>query len=223
MTAPVPTLVPIFAIPVAVVPLAESAELNAVLGPLFSSQATETYRDPDLPRDPLCFRSREDLLEWPGEPIEQLKRSLLAGLCAAVKSASGYTEAEFGALRMQARARLTIVRPDGAVPAASAPMASWYACYCVASPRPSPGRADSGALRLYGVRGETSFIDAANWRLREPFSRSHYLWVPVPGRLLAFPASTVHEIALNRTGEDLVLVTVRARFAHAGQVALPAW
>jgi len=224
MTAPAaPAIAPIFATPFAVVPLAEMAPLHAALQPLFASRAADSYRDPDMPRDPLCFRGREDLFEWQSEPVEELRRRLLAGICGAVMGANAYTETEFDALRIQARARLTIVHPDGCVPASSAPMASWSACYCVAAPSSASGRPGSGALRLYAVRDGTMFIDAANWRLREPFSRTHYLWAPVPGRMAVFPAALVHEIALNRTREDLVLVTVRVRFAHAGQVALPPW
>jgi hypothetical protein len=222
MAAPAPTILPIFATPFAIVPIEGAAELNAALRPLLLSRATDTCRDPDLPRDPLCFRSREDLLEWQIEPIEQLRRQLLGALCAAVMGATGLSETEFDALRMQARARFTIVHPDGAVPVSSATMASWYALYCVAAPA-SPGRADGGALRLYAVRDGTMFIDAANWRLPGPFSRSHYHWPPVPGRMAVFPASITHEIALNRGTEDLVLVMLRARFAHAGQTVVPPW
>ena len=221
MTAPAPAILSIFATPFAVVPIADTQELNAALCQLFASRARDVDRDPELPRDPLCFRGREDLFEWESDAVEQLKRRLLAGICAAVVDATGYTEAEFAALRMQARARLTIVHPDGCVPASSASMASWYACYCVAAPAAVRGRAGSGALRLYAVRDAAMFIDAANWRLREPFSHTHYLWAPVPGRMAVFPASVVHEIAPNRTQEDLVLVTIRARFAHGGQIAFP--
>jgi hypothetical protein len=220
--AAAPTLVPIFATPFAIVANAGTGELNTALRSLFSSRTTDAWRDPDLPRDPLCFRGREDLLEWQMEPVEHLKSALLGGLCAAVMKATGYSEAEFDSLGIQARARFTIVHPNGCVPASSASMASWYGLYCVAAPA-APGRADSGALRLYAVRDGTMFIDAANWRLPGAFSRSHHHWGPVPGHMVVFPASIVHEVALNRSAEDLVLVTVRARFAHAGQTAAPPW
>lgn len=223
METPAPSIVPIFATPFAVVPVPAAAELNTALGPLFASRASDAYRDPALPRDPFCFRGREDLFEWQIGPVEELKQHLLAGLCAAVMAANSITQAEFDDLRIQARARFTIVRPDGCVPASSAPMASWYALYCVAAPAAAPARADSGALRLYAVRDATMFVDAASWRLREAFNRTHYLWAPVPGRMAVFPASVVHEVALNRGTDSLVLVTVRARFAHAKQVALPSW
>jgi hypothetical protein len=67
------------------------------------------------------------------------------------------------------------------------------------------------------------FLDATNWQLRAPFSVTHYVWRPVPGQMAVFPASILHEVALNRTGGDLLLVTARMRFAHRDQQAQPPW
>ena len=102
-------------------------------------------------------------------------------------------------------------------------MASWFALYCVAAPPPAPARVHSAVLRLYAIREGTMFMDAANWRLREPFAGGHHVWRPVPGKMAVFPASILHEVALNRTTSDLVLVSARVRFAHAGQTATPPW
>jgi hypothetical protein len=223
MTMPATTMVPIFATPFASVSIPEAANLNPALASLFSLRATESYRDPAAPRDPLCFRGREDLFEWADQAVAHLKREMLSGVCAAVMDANLYTDAEFDALGVQARARFAIVHPDGCMPAATVPLASWYAIYCVAAPPPAPARADSGVLRLYAVRQGTMFMDAANWRLGPPFSAAHHIWRPVPGQMAVFPASILHEVALNRSEADLVLVTARARFAHGGQQAMPPW
>ena len=217
------TLVPIFATPFATVSLAGSADLNPALLSLFSLRAVENFRDPAVARDPLCFRSREDLFEWDHEAVTQLKREMLAALCSAVMAANLYSEAEFDALRVQARARFIIVRPDGCLPAASAPLASWYGVYCVAAPPPAPNRADGGALRLYESRLGTMFMDAANCRLRPPFASGHCVWRPVPDQVAAFPASLTHEVALNRTNAELVLVAARVRFAAVSQETMPPW
>jgi hypothetical protein len=218
-----PTVMPIFATPFAIVPTGGTEALNATLASLFLSRATEEYRDPRAARNPLCFCGREDLFEWPDEPTEELRRQMLGGICAAVMAVNRYTEAEFDALGLQARARFTIVRPNGCIPAASAPLASWFVVYCVAAPPPAPARADSAVLRLYAIREGTMFLDAANWRLRDPFNGSHHVWRPVPGQMAVFPASILHEVALNRTEANLLLVTARARFAHGGQVEAPPW
>jgi hypothetical protein len=102
-------------------------------------------------------------------------------------------------------------------------MASWYALYCVAAPTVAAARADSGVLRLYAVHHATMFMDAANWRLRPPFETGHHLWRPVAGQMAVFPAAIAHEVALNRTAEDLLLVAARLRFAHPDQGATPSW
>jgi hypothetical protein len=222
MTPYTTSLVPIFATPFAVISLPETADLNPVLASLFRRRTTESDRDPGVPRDPLCFRSREDLLEWQDEPVARLRREILGGLCAAVMEANLYTDSEFDALRIQVRARFILVRPNGSIPAASVPLASWCAVYCVAAPPVAAARADSACLRLY-VRQGPMFFDAANWRLRPPFGTGHHLWQPLPGQMAVFPASSLHEVALNRSDADLVLVTARARFAHAGQEEMPPW
>ena len=217
------TLVPIFATPFVTVPLAGAQAFNPALTALFTQSATEADRDPALPKDPRCFRSRDNLFEWPQESVAQLRAEMLSGVCTAVMAANLYSEAEFDALGMQARARFAIVRPDGCLPAATVPMASWYAVYCVAAPPPAPARADSGSLRLYAIRQGTMFMDVANWRLRPPFGGGHHIWKPVPGEMAVFPAWILHEVALNRTAGDLVLVLLRARFAHGGQASMPPW
>ncbi len=214
---------PIFATPFAVVPTSGAAEHNPALAALFLSRTTNEYRDPAAPSDPLCFRSREDLFDWQVDTLQWLRRQMLEGICAVVMAASLYTEAEFDGLRLQARARFAVVRPDGCLPASTAPMASWCAIYCVAAPPANPARADSGALRLYGVRHGTMFMDAGNCRLRLPYDTSHRLWRPVPGEMAVFPASVLHEVALNRTAANLLLVRARVRFASGPQEAGLPW
>jgi len=222
MTARQPTIVPLFATPFAVVPTGATAELNAALAVVFGSRTTDEYRDAGVPRDALCFRSREDLFEWRVETVGQLRREMLGGICAAVMAVNRCSEAEFDALGLQARARFAIVRPNGCLPAMSAPMASWYGVYCVAAPAAVPNRADSGTVRLYAAREGTMFMDPANSRLHAPYSGMHHLWRPVPGHLAVFPAGILHEVALNRAEADLVLVMARVRFGHPGY-EVPPW
>jgi hypothetical protein len=223
MTLATPTIVPLFATPFAVVPVGIPAQLQAALARLFLGRTTDEWRDPSAPRDELCFRSREDLFEWTEEPVAQLKREMLSGACAAVMAVNSYPEAEFDALRLQARARFVIVRPNGCLPAATAPMASWCALCCVAAPPPAPARADSASLRLYAVRDAAMFIDAANWRLRNPYSGAHQVWRPVPGQMAVFPAGILHEVALNRSTAELVLVAARLRFCRSDQPLVLPW
>jgi hypothetical protein len=223
MSAPAASLLPIFATPFAAVPLAVTAESNRALAQRLTALATAERRDPDAPSDPLLFRSREELFEWPDAAIANLRAEMLGGLCAAVQAANLCTEAEFAALAIQARARLLIVHPNGCVPVSSAALASWRAVYCVAAPAPPAGRLDSGTLRLYETRFGSMFSDASNVRLRPSFAAGHYAWRPGPGLMAVFPAPIPYEIALNRAAGDLILVSARVRFAHASQETLPAW
>jgi hypothetical protein len=225
MTTPAVNVVPIFATPFAAVSLDGTAELNAALVSLFSERASEAYRDPATPADSLCFRSREDLFEWQDQAAAQLRLRMLGGICDVVMAANLYSETEFRGLGLQARARFTIVRPDGCIPAATAPMASWFALYCVTAPQVPPSQTNSGMLRLFATRNAQMFIDAANYQLRAPFDTSHQVWRPVPGHMAVFPATMLHEVVLNRSDRDLVLVGARVRFARydeAGREA-PAW
>jgi hypothetical protein len=152
-----------------------------------------------------------------------LRREMLGGVSGAVKAANCYTDAEFEPLGVQGRARFAIVRPNGGMAGATAPMASWCGVYCIAAPPPAPARVDSAVLRLYAVRHASMFLDATNCQLQAPFSVTHYVWRPVTGQMAVFPASILHEVALNRAAEDLLLVTARLRFAHRDQQALPPW
>jgi hypothetical protein len=223
MPAPAASLTALFAMPFAATPLAGVDALNEELAKLLAARATEERRDPAAPSEMLCFRSREDLFEWPDAPVASLRREMLAALRAAVRATTLHSDEEFSRLTIEARARFVLVRPNGCLPATSLPLASWCAVYCVAAPEPAAARRDSAALRLYEARMGTMFMDASNYRLREPFAGGHHMWRPGPGLLAAFPASLLHEIALNRGDRDLVLVIARARFGTAGQEAVPAW
>jgi len=223
VTTPTINLTAMFAVPFVTLPLPGARQLNPALLPLIAARSTEGHRDTQLPPSPLCFRSREDVFEWPEEPARSLRREMLGGVCQAVMAANTFTEAEFDSFSVQARARLVIVRRDGALPALSIPLASWCALYCVAAPSPEPSRVDSAMLRLYESRMANMFLDASNWRLRPPFSPGHQLWRPTSGEMAVFPASIMHEVALNRGDSDLILILARIRFARPDMESLPPW
>src|SRR5215467_1910667 len=103
MSAPVADVVPIFATPFGVVTLPVAQALNPALDALFAERATPERRDPGGGVGKLTFRSRDDLLEWPDEPVRQVLREVLAGVSSMVSSINGFSAEEFAALRMQAR------------------------------------------------------------------------------------------------------------------------
>jgi len=222
MTAFEPQVVPIFATPLGLATVPDAADLNSVVAMLFTERATPERADP-ASRQPLMYRSRDDLLSWPDEPVRALTGSIVGAALSVVRSLNEITDEQFAALQLQARAWFTIVRPDGNVPSDSYPNAAWCAIYCVAAPQPSPARLDSGVLRLHESLLTTMFSDATNTGMREPYQPGHRTWRPVPGQLAVFPAAITHEIALLRGEGELVLVSALLRFLAPGQTGMPWW
>lgn len=223
MSTPAALVVPIFATPFGVVTVPDGAMLNPALAALFTARATAQWLDAQAGSGGLMFRSRDDLLEWPEEPVRKLLREALAGVSAVAASISELPEREFGALQVEARAWFTLVRPDGYVPSTSYPNSSWLAVYCVTAPEASTARADSGVLRLHESRLLTMFQDPTQGGVRLPYRSGHCTWRPVPGEMAVFPAGLTHEIALVRSTGTLTLVTVRARFVGGGGAWMPPW
>jgi hypothetical protein len=221
MSTATPNVVPILATPFGVVQLPDAEAQNAALGALFSARMSAERAAQQ--GDPLCYRSPDDLVERPEEPVRRLTSAIFRGVNSVVSAVNNLTQAQLDTFALQARGWFTIVAPNGRVPAANYPLTAWCGIYCVAAPEPSATRADSGVLRLYESRLGTMFSDATNATMRMPFTTGHYTWRPVPGQLAVFPASLTHEIALVRSPGQLVLVTVRVRFVAPGQQGVARW
>lgn len=219
MNAPL-TVMPILATPLGIATLADAQQLNPALAELFAQRAAA---DPAHARNPLRYKSKDDLLDWPETPVRRLGEGIAGAVSSLIGSVSDISEAQLRACRLDARAWFTCVRTNGAIPAANHPLTAWCAIYCVAAPPPAQDRADSGVVRLYESRLGSTFQDATNSVLRIPFSASHYAWRPVAGQLLIFPASLTYEIALLRAAGELLLVTARLRFIAPGQQGFARW
>jgi hypothetical protein len=226
MNATPPTVVPILATPFGVVPLPEVAALNPALGALFAARAGAPA-DADGGRaqlpNPLVHRSRDDLLEWPDEPVRRLTAGIFRGVSAVAAAVNDFSDAQLRALKVEARGWFTVIKTDGHVPAASHPLTAWCAIYCVSAPAPSATRHDGGVVRIYESRLGTMYQDATLSAMRIPFTQAHYAWRPVPGQMAVFPASLTHEIAMFRSPGELVLVTARVRFVAPGQQGVARW
>ena len=220
MTPAAPTILPIFATPLGIASIPDSAQINAGLCGLFAQRMAADSRPQN---NPLRFSSADDLMEWPEQPARRLAEAIAGAVCAVVGSLNEFTEAQARAFKLEARAWFTVIRTNGGVPAANYPLTSWCAIYCVGTPSLSEARADSGVVRLYESRLGTTFQDASNATVRIPYSQSHYAWRPVAGQMIIFPASVTHEIALLRAGGELTLVTARIRFTGAGQQGFGRW
>jgi hypothetical protein len=221
MSLATPLIVPILATPFGVVALPQAEALNPALGALFAARMRAAVASRE--RSPLCYRSSDDLFDWPEEAVRQLTPAMLQGVNSVVCAVNEFPPAHLDTFAVQARGWFTVVAPNGRVAAVNYPLTSWCAVYCVEAPDISASRADSGLLRLYESRLGTMFADATNAAMRLPFRPGHYGWRPVPGQMAVFPASLTHEIALVRSTGQLVLVMVRVRFAVPGQQPLARW
>jgi len=214
-------VVPILAMPFAVLPVDAASSVNPTLNALFTGRVASQADGPQP--HALRYVGREDLTEWRDPPVQQLLAGMFRGIVAVVREVNTMDEAQLRTFTMQTRAWFTIVQPDGSLPPANHPLSAWCAVYCVAGPGASATRADSGLLRILESRLSTSFADASTADMRLPYRPGHYAWRPVPGRMAVFPAGLSHEIALLRAQEPLVLVTVRARFIGPLQEGVGHW
>jgi hypothetical protein len=221
-----PAIVPILATPLGIASIPESERLNSALSELFAQRMAADSRPQ---RSPLCFRSTDDLMEWPEQPVQQLAHDMIGAVYSVVGALNEFSEAQLRSFKLEARAWFTVVRANGSVSAASYPMTAWCAIYCVTAPAISEARADgearadSGVVRLYESKLGTVFQDASNAAMRIPYSRSHYAWRPVAGKAIIFPACLTHEVALLRAEGELTLVTARMRFIGPGQQGFGRW
>lgn len=222
MNAPAPHIVPLFATPFGVMTVADGAALNPLVAALFSERATAQRADPGN-RQAFAYRSRDDLLDWPDEPVRRLTAGIAGAAAAVIRSINDFSDPQFAAFRPQARAWFSIVHRDGCLPSISYQNAAWCAIYCLAAPQPTQQRFDSGVLRLHESHRPTMFSDATTALMRLPYAPGHSAWLPVPGQVAVFPAAVTHEIALLRGSGDLVLITTLLRFLAAEQTEIPWW
>jgi hypothetical protein len=220
MNAAPPTVMPILATPLGLAAIPDAEQLNPALRDVFAQRAAADRR---ARQNPLRFSSTDDLMQWPEPPVQRLATGVVAAVCSLVGSVCDISEAQLRSCRFEARAWFTVVRPNGSVPAANYPLTAWCAIYCVAAPAPADDRPDSGVVRLYESRLGSTFQDATSSALRIPYSQSHYVWRPVAGSLVIFPASLTHEVALLRAAGELLLVTARCRFVAPGQQGFSRW
>ena len=222
MTQPSLSVVPIFATPFATWELPVAPQTNELAAQVLVRHAAA---NPDAApgSGPLCYRSRDDLLNWSEAPLQQICGEILRGIWSAVAAVNTFTPEQLQSLSMQARGSFTIVQPNGNVPATSHALTSWCALYCLEAPQPSVERSDSGMLRLYESRLMTMFADASNSEMRIPFTAGHYLWRAAPGGLAIFPGQLMYEIPLIRGSGRLTFITVRARFVGSGQEGWSRW
>jgi hypothetical protein len=216
------SVVPMFATPLGVVTLPNAmSRLTPTVAQLLAQHAAANPAPATADR--LCYHSRDNLLEWSEEPVQQLCGAILRGIWSTVAAVTTLSPELLQTLSMQARCRFTIVQPDGCLPATSHSLTAWAGIYCLQAPEPTAQRVDSGVVRFYESRLGTMLADATTSAMRIPFTTGHYTWRAVPGQLVVFPGSLTHEIPLIRSAGPFTFISVRTRFVGPGQEGMSRW
>ena len=208
-------IVPIFATPFAAVGSSMGPEFNTRVAQLCESRCAAAGSPAQGSRDPLHFRSHDDLLDSTDVTAGELERLMIRQASSLIASLSGIEVAEFARLQVESRAWCSIVRRDGHVPCQHFSGASWLAVYCAQAGEPDAGSQGAGVLRLYERRLGSIYRDASTWELSAPYRYGNHTWTPVPGSMALFPAHVPHEVSVLRSDTALILVFALLRFLEA--------
>lgn len=218
-----PTIVPIHATPLGVVPLPEAASRNAAVAEIITRRAAAEHARASSGADPLVRIGSDDALTWNDEPVRATLADIVRGIAWMARSVNHFAPGEFESLALQARAAYLIVNRDGALGARNHPMSAWTGIYCVAAPEPAAERGDSGRLRLYETRMYAMFADATTDTMALPYRPGHHGYQLAPGMLAIFPGGAMYEIAPVRGAGRLLALTVQVRFVAPGQKGVSGW
>ena len=226
-----PTIVPVHATPLGVIPLAEAAKWNVAVAEIVTRRAAAQIpgerpgTDP-LVRpgtDPLVRLGTDDAMTWKEPPVQAMMSEILRGIAWMARSVNSFAPGQFESLTLQARAAYVIVSQDGALGARNHPMSAWTGIYCIEAPEPAAERSDSGRLRIYETRMYAMFADATTDTMVLPFRPGHHGYQLAPGMLAIFPGGVMYEIAPVRGAGRLLALTVQARFVAPGQKGVSGW
>lgn len=218
-----PTIVPIHATPLGVIPLPEAAKWNTAVAAIVTRRAAAQVARASPGADPLVCLGTDDTMTWSEEPMRAMTAEILRGIAWMARGVNRFAPGEFESLVLQARAAYLIVNRDGALGARNHPMSAWTGVYCVEAPEPAADRADSGRLRIYETRMHAMFADATTDTMAFPYRPGHYGYQLAPGALAVFPGGVMYEIAPVRGAGRLLALTVQARFVAPGQKGVSGW
>ncbi|HEX3843351.1 MAG TPA: hypothetical protein VHV80_03230 [Steroidobacteraceae bacterium] len=218
-----PTIVPIHATPLGVIPLPEASKWNAAVAEIVTRRAAAEVTRGSPGADPLVRIGTDDVLAWGEEPVRAMLAEILRGIAWMARSVNRFAPGEFESFALQARATYLIVNRDGALGARNHPMSAWTGVYCVEAPEPAAERTDSGRLRLYESRMYAMFADATTDTMALPYRPGHHGCQLAPGELAIFPGGAMYEIAPVRGAGRLLALTVQARCVAPGQKGVSGW
>lgn len=203
-----------FAVPFGLAHLVSHAELNVALRALFLSREQEGARYANsratMQLTPGLFESRFDLFRWPEPCIRELREFCWNQLYLFVAEVNQIEQEALRQVRGHADAWFHITRRSGHFGLHNHPMASWSGVYCV---DPGPPGHSGGLLSFPDPNGAAAmFKDAANQKLRLPFSHSTREYRLEPGQLVLFPSWLMHQVTPYQGDGERITVAFNAWF-----------
>jgi hypothetical protein len=215
-------IAPMFAVPLAVHDVPDSAALNAEVAELLLSREQPQYasRPPSPQVHKSVFESVTGVLQWPEPSLVKLRASIIATIGRVVGEISGFSAQELNNLGVLTQTRFHIMRRGGGTLVHNQPMASWSAVYCVSPGETLSNYPESGTLCVLDPRVPlNSYVDPANFRWRRPFGFGHLSLKPQAGQLVIMPGFLMREV-VTYLGEQ-PRITINAGFSFSVRPAQP--
>lgn len=192
-------ITPAFAVPFGEVALPDAEPLNAELRTLFLEREAEGAKwrnpNPSMRVNPELFESHFDLFEWPEPCVQKLREFCWGALSRLIGQLNGYGPDVMSRIKISAHVWYHVTRDRGFFGLHNHPMASWSGVYCVSAGEDDGTNPDSGALHFANpLHLANMFIDAANRKLRPPYSMAGKSFKLKAGQLVLFPSWVNHEV-----------------------------
>lgn len=209
---------PLFAVPMIETQHPDCVTLNAQLRELLLAKEAEgaRYENPNPSMKTSLahvFESEFTLFSWPDPPVQALREFCWTALSRAIAQLNGYGPEHMNRLQIFSHTWFHITRNGGQFGLHNHPMASWSGVYCVDPGDSGPDDINSGALTFVNPMSIAHmFNDAANTRIRRPYSTGNLVYPFKPGRLVLFPSWVFHHVQTYRGTRERITVAFNCWF-----------
>lgn len=215
-------ITPAFAVPFADVSLPNPDALNAELRTLFLAREAEGAKwrnpHPSMRINPSLFESDFSLFAWPEACVQQLREFCWGALSRLIAQLNGYSAADMARVQISSHTWFHVTRDRGYFGLHNHPMASWSGVYCVSAGEDDGTHPDSGVLHFANpLSSSTMFLDAANNKMRPPYSTAGKSFRLKPGQLVLFPSWVQHEVLPFYGRGERITVAFNCWFSIAGE------
>lgn len=193
------TVHPAFAVPFGEAyhpdPAALNAKLRALILELEAMGAGYRNPDPVVHQPEGLFESEFEFFAREEPCVQELRQWVWPSLAEFIRSINPTVAENPAGLRIASQTWFHVTRDGGYFGYHNHPMASWSGVYCVSAGEDDGTNPDSGALHFANpLHLANMFIDAANRKLRPPYSMAGKSFKLKPGQLVLFPSWVNHEV-----------------------------